>query len=335
MSEAVRRVTFAQALADAVNEVLDEDPRVMLIGARFTGHTPSARVMDPVLAKHAKRIVWPPIAELAYCGIAIGAAMAGLRPVVELSTSTFSYEAIPQIVNEAGNISAMSNGQVSAPVMFHMLYGIRGAGGPQHSGSPHPWFWNSPGLQVAMPSCAADVKGLFRWAALRSRNPTIFMDHQGLMELEGDVPAGPYEIPFGQAEVKRRGRDVTIIATSIQVSRSLEAAERLAGEDGIDAEVVDVRTLEPLDRDTILGSVRRTGRALVTDESFDHCGVSAGLAAIVGEECFDALRAPVLRVSVPSAPVSYAESLERALIPDVDRIVAACRAVCGSDRRLN
>ena len=329
IAEPATRLKFAQALADAVNEVLDEDPRIVLIGARFTGHTPSARVMDPVLAKHAKRIIWPPIAELAYCGIAVGAAMAGLRPVVEMSTSTFSYEAIPQIVNEAGNISAMSNGIVNAPVVFHMLYGIRGAGGPQHSGSPHPWYWNSPGLQVALPSSPADVKGLFRWAALRSANPTVFMDHQGLMELEGDVPAGPYEIPFGQAAVKRAGRDVTVIATSIQVSRALEAAERLAREDGIDVEVVDVRTLEPLDHATIAASVRRTGRAVVTDESFDHCGVAAGLAAIVGEECFDALRAPVRRVAVPSVPVPYAESLERALIPDADRIAAACRAVCG------
>ena len=320
-----RVLRFAQALAEAVDEVLDEDERVVLIGARFTGHTPSARVMDPVLRKHEGRITWPPTSELAYCGVAIGAAMAGLRPIVELSTATFSYEAIPQIVNEAGIIASNSGGRVGAPVVFHMLYGIRGAGGPQHSGSPHPWFWNSPGLQVAMPSSPADVKGLLRWAALRSENPTVFMDHQGLMELEGPVPVGRFEIPFGRAEVKRPGRDLTIVATSIQVSRALEAAQRLAQEDGIEAEVVDPRTLEPLDRDTILRSVRRTGRAVVTDESHDHCGVAAGLAAIIAEECFADLRAPVLRVSIPPVPVPYALSLERPLIPGVDRIVAAAR----------
>ena len=321
--------TFAQALADAVDEVLDADPRVFLIGARFTGHTPSAYVMDPVIAKHAARIFWPPISELAYCGLANGAAMAGLRPIVEMSTSTFSYEAIPQIVNEAGIISATSGGRVGAPVVFHMLYGIRGAGGPQHSGSPHPWFWNSPGLQVAMPSSPADAKGLMRWAALRSKDPTVFMDHQLLMELEGPVPTGPYEIPFGQAEVKRRGRDLTIVATSIQVSRALAAAEILAREHGLDAEVVDPRTLEPLDRTTIFASVRRTGRVVVTDESHDHGGVAAGLAAIIGEECFADLKAPIRRVSVPQFPVPYAEALERALVPSAERIVAAARQVAG------
>jgi len=324
-----RTLKFAEALAEAVDEIMAEDPRVLLIGARFTGHTPSAPVMEPVIRRHAARIIWPPIAELAYCGIAIGAAMEGLRPIVEMSTSTFSYEAIPQIVNEAGLISSMSNGRVGAPVIFHMLYGIRGAGGPQHSGSPQPWYWNSPGLQVAMPSCAADVKGLLRWAALRSANPTVFLDHQQLMELEGPVPEGAYEIPFGQAEVKRPGRDVTIVATSIQVSRALLAAERLA-RDGIEAEVVDPRTLEPLDRETIFASVRKTGRVVVTDESHDRCGVAAGLAAIIADECFAALRAPIRRVGIPAVPIPYAESLERALVPDVDRIVAAARSIAAN-----
>jgi len=325
-SSATRTLKFAEALAEAVDEIMAEDPRVLLIGARFTGHTPSAPVMKPVIRRHAARIIWPPIAELAYCGIAIGAAMEGLRPIVEMSTSTFSYEAIPQIVNEAGLISSMSNGRVGAPVIFHMLYGIRGAGGPQHSGSPQPWYWNSPGLQVAMPSCAADVKGLLRWAALRSANPTVFLDHQQLMELEGPVPEGNHEVPFGQADVKRPGRDVTIVATSIQVSRALAAADRLA-RDGIDVEVVDPRTIEPLDRATIFASVRKTGRVVVTDESFDRCGVAAGLAAIIADECFDSLRAPIRRVAVPSAPVPYAESLEAVLVPDVDRIVAAVRSI--------
>ncbi len=324
-----RMLRYAEALAEAVDEVLSEDARVVLIGARFTGQTPSARVMDPVMRKHPDRITWPPVSELAYCGVAIGAAMAGLRPIVELSTATFSYEAVPQIVNEAGLIASMSGGRVSAPVVFHMLYGIRGAGGPQHSGSPHPWYWNSPGLQIAMPASPADVKGLLRWAALRSENPTIFMDHQRLMEIEGPVPLGRHEIPFGQAEVKRRGRDLTIIATSIQVWRALEAADRLAREDGIEAEVVDPRTLEPLDRETIFASVRRTGRVVVTDESHDHGGVAAGLAAIIAEECFGDLVAPIRRVSIPPVPVPYAESLERALLPSAERIVAAARSVAG------
>lgn len=321
-----RRLKFAAAIAEALDGILAEDPRVVLIGARFVGITPSAAVMEPVTTKYADRIVWPPVAELAYCGIAIGAAMVGMRPIVELSTSTFSYEAIPQIVNEAPIIHANSGGRVSVPVTFHMLYGIRGAGAAQHSASPQGWYWNAPGLQVVLPGSPADVKGLMRWAALRSRNPTVFLDHQGLMEIEGDVPEGPYEIPFGLAEVKRSGDDVTIVATSIQVPRALEAAELLAGE-GISVEVVDPRTLEPLDIDTIAASVRKTKRAIVTDESPDRGGVVSGLAAIVAERCHDDLRAPVRRLGVPPVPVPYAESLERELVPSVERIVAAVRTL--------
>ncbi len=321
-----RILKFAAAIAEALDEILAEDERVHLIGARFVGITPSARVMQPVLEKYAARITWPPVAELAYCGIAIGAAMAGLRPIVELSTSTFSYEAIPQIVNEAPIIHANSAGRVSVPVVFHMLYGIRGAGAAQHSASPQGWYWSAPGLQVALPGSPADVKGLLRWAALRSNNPTVFLDHQGLMEIEGPVPEGPYDIPFGKGEIKREGEDVTIIATSIQVPRALEAAEALAAE-GISVEVVDPRTIEPLDRALLVASARKTGRVIVTDESPDRGGVTSGIAAIIAEECFDALRAPVRRVAVPTVPVPYAEPLEQELIPSAERIVAAARAL--------
>ncbi|HEU5287700.1 MAG TPA: transketolase C-terminal domain-containing protein [Candidatus Limnocylindria bacterium] len=323
-----RTLKFAAAIAEALDGILAEDPSVLLIGARFVGITPSAAVMEPVTTKYADRIVWPPVAELAYCGIAIGAAMVGMRPIVELSTSTFSYEAIPQIVNEAPIIHANSGGRVNVPVTFHMLYGIRGAGAAQHSGSPQAWYYSAPGLQVVLPGSPADVKGLLRWSALRSRNPTVFLDHQGLMEIEGPVPEGPYEIPFGQADVKRAGEDVTVVATSIQVPRSLEAAELLAAE-GISVEVVDPRTIEPLDRATILASVRKTKRAVVTDESPDRGGVVAGIAAIIAEECHGDLVAPVRRVAVPTVPVPYAESLERELVPSVERIADAVRSVVG------
>jgi pyruvate/2-oxoglutarate/acetoin dehydrogenase E1 component len=321
-----RTLTFAAAIAEALDGILSEDPSVVLIGARFVGLTPSAAVMEPLTTKYADRIVWPPVAELASCGIAIGAAMVGLRPIVELSTATFSYEAIPQIVNEAPIIHANSGGRVNVPVTFHMLYGIRGAGAAQHSASPQGWYWQVPGLQVAMPGSPADVKGLLRWAALRSRNPTVFLDHPRLMEIEGPVPDGAYEIPFGQAEVKRVGEDVTIVATSIQVPRALDAAELLA-RDGVSVEVVDPRTLEPLDRMTILASVRKTKRAVVTDEGPDRGGVASGLAAIIAEECHGDLVAPVGRVAVPTVPVPYAESLERELVPSALRIVDAVRSI--------
>jgi pyruvate dehydrogenase E1 component beta subunit len=325
----MREMTFAQALAEALDEILSEDERVTLIGAGFAGLTPSAAAMNAVRQKHADRIKWPPISELGYCGIAAGAAMAGARPIVDVSTATFSYEAIPQICNEAAIACSNSAGQTTVPVVYHMLYGIRGAGAVQHSGSPQAWYWYTPGLQVVLPASPADVKGLMRFAALESRNPTIFLDHQKLMEERGPVPDGKYSIPFGRAEVKRQGGDLTIVACGVQVPRALGAAEVLAKEDGLDVEVVDPRTLQPLDKGTILASVRKTGRVIVTDESHDNCGVAAGLAAIIADEGFDHLKAPIKRVSIPPVPIPYAPSLEAFVTPSADRIVATARELVG------
>jgi pyruvate dehydrogenase E1 component beta subunit len=323
----VRVLRYADAIAEALDEILSENDRVTLIGAGFVGQTPNPAAMVAVREKYAHRIKYPPIAELAYCGIGIGAAMVGLRPIVELSTSTFSYEAVPQIVNEAAIACSNSAGQTSVPIVFHMLHGIRGAGAVQHSGSPQAWYWNTPGLQVAMPGSPADVKGLLRWAALKSRNPTVFFDHQRLMQIEGPVPEGPYEIPFGQADVKREGSDLTIVACGVQVPRALQAAEQLAKDDGLEAEVVDPRTLQPLDHATILASVRKTSRVVVTDESHDNCGVAAGLAAIIADEGFEFLKAPIKRVSIPPVPVPYAVTMEDYVTPLPERIVEAARAV--------
>jgi acetoin:2,6-dichlorophenolindophenol oxidoreductase subunit beta len=322
-----RELRYDGALAEALDEVLSQDERVTLIGAGFTGFQPGGTPVEQVRQKYAARIKYPPIAELAYCGIGVGAALAGVRPIVEISTATFSYEAIPQIVNEAAIICSNSGGAVSAPVVFHMLYGIRGAGAAQHSGSPQPWYANTPGLHVVMPSSPADVKGLLRWAVLESSAPTVFMNHARLMRTTGPVPEGPYEIPFGRADVKRSGRDVTVVACGVQVPRALEAAERLASESGIDVEVVDPRTIQPLDVATILDSVRKTGRVVVTDESHDLCGVAAGIAAILADQAFGDLRAPIKRVSMRPAPVSYARPLEDYLTPRPDRIVEAVGAV--------
>jgi pyruvate dehydrogenase E1 component beta subunit len=326
----MRDVLYTEALAEALGEVMAEDPRVVLFGANFVGAGPGRALMVGIQQRFADRIVWPPIAELAYCGIAIGAAMAGMRPIVDLSTATFSYEAIPQIVNEAAIAYANSAGQTTAPVVFHMLYGLRGGGAAQHSGSPQGWYWNAPGLQVALPGSPADVKGLLRWAALRSRSPVVFMSHQQLFGVRGSLPDDvALEIPFGQADIKRTGSDVTIVACGVQVPRALEAASTLAREEGIDCEVVDPRTLQPLDVPTILASVRKTGRVVVTDESHDACGVAAGLAAIIADEAFDALHAPIKRVSTAHTPVPYARTLEDSIRPSAARIADAVRAVAG------
>lgn len=319
-------MTFAQALAEAVDEVLASDDRVILIGAGFGGGH-SSSFFDSVRNKFAERIKYPPISEIGFTGIGVGAAMTGMRPIIEYGTATFSYEAIPQIVNEAAIACANSGGQTSVPIVFHMFHGLRGAGGVQHSGSPQPWYWNTPGLQVAVPGTPADVKGLFRWAALKSRNPTVFINHLQLMQQFGDVPSGAYNVEFGRADVKRQGSDVTIVACGIQVPRALEAAARLAREDGLDAEVVDPRTLAPLDAEAILASVAKTGRVVVTDESHDSCGVAAGLAAIIADEGFDYLKAPIRRVSTMPVPVPYAPGMEDFVSPSVIRIIDAVRTV--------
>jgi pyruvate/2-oxoglutarate/acetoin dehydrogenase E1 component len=322
-----RELLYTEALAEAIDEIMAEQPRATLFGAGFVGAGPNRALMAQIQERYATRIVWPPIAELAYCGIAIGAAMAGLRPIVDLSTATFSYEAIPQIVNEAAIAYANSAGQTSVPVVFHMLYGLRGGGAAQHSGSPQSWYWNTPGLQVAMPGSPADVKGLLRWAALKSQSPTVFLSHQRLFGVRGVVPDGRFDLPFGQAEIKRPGTDVTIVACGVQVPRALEAAVILARDDGLDCEVVDPRTLSPLDLKTILASVRKTGRVVITDESHDNCGVAAGLAGLIADAGFDLLRAPIKRVSTMPVPVPYAYTLEEAITPTVERIATAARAI--------
>jgi len=321
-----QEMSFGEALVSALGEVLEQDRRVVLIGGGLVGSGPAQAQFARLRQKFAGRMKSPPIAELGFCGIAAGAAMAGLRPLVDIGTATFSYEAIPQIVNEAAIAYSNSGGQTNVPVTYFMRYGIRGGGGVQHSGSPQSWYWNTPGLQVAMPSSPADAKGLLRTALLKSQDPTIFFAHERLMNQRGSVPDGEYEIPFGQAEVKREGRDLTIIATGVQVPRALAAAETLSKE-GISAEVVDPRTLEPLDKATLIASVKKTGRVVITDESHDNCSVASGLAAIMADEAFGSLRAPIKRVTIPHVPVPFAVPLEDYVTPTAERIAEAARSL--------
>lgn len=317
-------MSFGEALVAALDEAMEQDRRIVLFNPSFVGSEWGRDRIAALRKKYAARIKLPPIAEIGFCGIATGAAMAGLRPVVDLSTATFSYEAIPQIINEAAIAYSNSGGQTNVPVVFYMKFGIRGAGGVQHSGSPQSWYWNTPGLQIVMPSTPADAKGLMRTVALKSRNPTVFFGHDRLLDSRGKVPDGAHEVPLGKADVKRQGGDLTIIATSIQVPRALAAAEILAKE-GVSAEVIDPRCLQPLDKPALLASVKKTGRVLITDESHDNCGVAAGLAAIIADEGFASLRAPIKRVSIPPVPVPYSVPLEDYVTPMAERIVDAAR----------
>ncbi len=320
-------MTFARALSMGLQEVLEADERVVLMGAGFGGFQADPNAYAPIRQRFGHRITNPPIAELGYCGIAIGAALTGLRPIVAIGTGSFSYEAFAQIANEAPQAYYRTRGQVTCPVVFHMRTGIRGAGALQPSQSPQPMYWNTPGLEIVVAGTPADARGLMKTAVLNSENPTIFIDHEQLQTITGEVDESQGPIPFGLADVKRRGSDVTIVATSIMVYRALEAAERLASE-GIDAEVVDPRTLVPLDKSTILDSVAKTGHVVIADETQRSCGVTAELAAIIADEGFESLKAPIKRVAIPDVPIPYHESEEAYITPSADWIVAAVKQIC-------
>jgi pyruvate/2-oxoglutarate/acetoin dehydrogenase E1 component len=320
---------YADGMALGLREAL-EDPRVYLMGQYFFGLTKHRRLTVELMRDFPGRVWNPPIAEVGYTGTGIGAAISGLRPIVDIATASFIFQAWPQVVNEAANIRYMTGGQTSVPVVFHITHGIRGGGASQHSHSPQAMLMNTPGLQVISPSCARDVRGLIR-AAVESDDPVVWIDHVKLFDVEGDLPAAPETIPLGVAEIKRAGTDLTIVATSLQVQRSLAAAERLAA-DGISAEVLDPRTLVPLDREAILRSVARTGRLVVVDECHRTCGVAAEIAATVAEDAFDALRAPIRRVTTDDVPIPFSRALEAAVEPTVDKIVAAAHAVMDRER---
>jgi len=323
----MREISYGLAMAEGMMEALDRDERIILINGGYGGLSAARSAFDRLRRDYASRILNPPISELGSCGMAVGAAMTGLRPMVSVGTGSFIFEAFPQVINEAPQAYYNSAGQVTVPVVFHMYVGIRRAGAVQHSASPQSMFWNVPGLQVVCPSSPADVKGLVKTALLRSMNPTIFIDHSLLLDQQGPVPEEEYEVPFGQASVRREGSDVSIVAVGVMVGRALEAAERLAREDGLSCEVVDPRTLVPLDKAAILASVRKTGRAVVADESQRSCGVASELAAILAEEAFSSLKAPVKRVAIPNVPIIYAKTSEEAITPTADTIVAAVRSI--------
>ncbi len=317
----MREITYAEALVEALREILQADERVHLMGSYFLGLTPRRALMARLRDEFPSRVYYPPIAETGYVGAAIGAAMAGLRPIVDVATASFLFQAFSQVANEAANAYYMTGGQTKVPAVFHFNHGIRGGGAAQHSHSPQAMLWNTPGLEIMAPSTPADVKGLLK-TAVQSDNPTIFADHVRLFEVRGPVPEGDYAIPFGRAEVKRSGKDVTIVATSFMVQRALAAADALAAR-GVEAEVVDPRTLVPLDKTAILASVAKTGRLVVADECHRSCGVASEIAALVAEEGFASLKAPIKRVTTLDVPVPFSRPLEEYIEPTEEKIAAA------------
>ena len=317
--------SYAAAFVDALFDSMDSDRTVSLIGSSPLGLGPERHLTERLRERFPERVMDPPTAEGGVASVGAGAAMAGVRPFVDLLTGSFVYLAWMQIVNEAANGHYMSGGKLKVPVTYHCLEGVRGAGAPQHSQSPHAMLWNAPGIEIVVPSMAADVYGLVR-SAIESPNPTMIFSHAKLLGIEGSVPADRDLIPFGKADIKRKGRDVTIVAVSIGVLHALKAAETLAAE-GIDAEVIDPRTLVPFDEETVLASVARTGRLVVVDEAPLRAGAASEIAAIVAEKAFQHLKASIARVARPDVPIPFSPPLEAALTPNAATVAEAVRRV--------
>ena len=320
-------ITYAQAFFDGIHGMMASEPSLTIIGRSILGHGAGRGLDRKLTADFASRIIDPPTAEGGVAALAIGAAMAGMPIFAHFGTASFALEAFNQLVNEAAVAHYMSNGQVSVPATFHMYHGVRGGGAAQHSASPQAMFAGVAGLEVVLPSTPADAKGLIR-TALKNDNPTIFINHTRIMGLEGEVPDGDYAIPFGKADVKRRGIDVTAVAMSRMVHRTLEAAEIVAAE-GIETEVVDPRTAAPLDSEGICASVEKTGRLVTVEEAIGPCSIASEIAATVAANAFAALKAPIVRLARAPVPVPFSPPLEDAITPTAADIAAAIRKVMG------
>ena len=315
------------ALNQALREELARDQSVFLMGEEVGEYQGAYKVTRGLLEEFGpKRVIDTPITELGFTGLGVGAAMVGLRPIVEFMTFNFSILATDQIINSAAKMLYMSGGQFKIPIVF------RGPGGSayqvssQHSQALESWFAYFPGLKVVMPASPADAKGLLK-SAIRDDDPVIFIEQERLYGIKGEVPEDQdFAIPLGVAEVKRAGTDATIVARSLMVPVALKAAEELA-KDGLSCEVIDPRTIRPLDIDTIVESVKKTNRVVIAEESHPFAGIGAEISAEINERAFDYLDAPVKRVSGVDVPMPYARNLERLAIPDVAEIIAAVRAV--------
>ena len=320
--------TVREALRDAMAEEMRADPRVFVMGEEVAEYQGAYKVTQGLLAEFGpKRVIDTPITEYGFAGIGTGAAMGGLRPIVEFMTFNFAMQAIDHIINSAAKTNYMSGGQMRCPIVFRGPNGAASRVGAQHSQNYGPWYASVPGLIVIAPYDAADAKGLMK-AAIRSEDPVVFLENELVYGRSFDVPAmDDYVLPIGKARVVRQGKDVTIVSYSIGVGLALEAANLLAGE-GIDAEVIDLRTLRPLDKETVLNSLAKTNRLIVAEEGWPTCSIASEIISICMEEGFDHLDAPVLRVCNEDVPLPYAANLEKLALIDAARIAEAARKVC-------
>jgi len=320
-------LTYRDALNQALREEMERDPNVFLMGEEVGVYQGAYKVSRGLLESFGeKRVVDSPITELGFAGVGVGAAMVGLRPVIEFMTFNFALLAMDQIVNSAAKMRYMSGGQLGVPIVFRGPGGAALQLGAQHSQALESWFAHVPGLKVIAPATPADAKGLLK-SAIRDDDPVIFLEGEMLYNTKGEVPEGEYTIPIGRADLKRVGSDVTLVCHSKTVALADKAAVALAEQHGISAEVLDLRTIRPLDLDAIQTSVRKTNRCVVVEEGWPFCGVGAQVVDDIQREAFDDLDAPVLRVTGADVPMPYNKALERAAKPSVDRVVDAVKRV--------
>ncbi|MCD2323725.1 pyruvate dehydrogenase complex E1 component subunit beta [Sphingomonas sp. IC-56] len=321
------KTTVREALRDAMAEEMRADPRIFVMGEEVAEYQGAYKVTQGLLEEFGgKRVIDTPITEYGFAGVGTGAAMGGLKPIIEFMTFNFAMQAIDHIVNSAAKTNYMSGGQMRCPIVFRGPNGAASRVGAQHSQNYGPWYASVPGLIVIAPYDAADAKGLLK-AAIRSEDPVVFLENELMYGRHFEVPKlDDYVLPIGKARIVRPGKDVTIVSYSIGVGVALEAAETLAGE-GVDAEVIDLRTLRPLDTATVLESLKKTNRMVVVEEGWPTCSISSEIVAVAMEQGFDDLDAPVLRVTNEDVPLPYAANLEKLALVDAARVVAAVKKV--------
>ena len=322
----MREITYAQAINEAIRGCMLKDERVVLLGEDIGCYGGVFQVTAGLQAEFGpQRVVDTPISEAGFVGASVGAALTGMRPVTEIMFIDFTTCCMDMIINQMAKMHYMFGGRGKVPMVLRTNIGAGRGTAAQHSQSFHAIFMHIPGLVVVAPSTPYDAKGLMV-EAIQNDNPVVFVEHKKLYIEKGPVPEEMYAIPFGQAEVKKKGKDLTIVATHALVQRSLNAAEQVAKE-GIDAEIIDPRSLVPLDKETILNSVKKTGRLLVADEGHKTCGAAAEIAAMVAEEAIYYLKAPIKRVTSPDTPVPFSPPLEQAFIPDEKKLIPAIKSL--------
>jgi len=326
----MREIQFREALREAMSEEMRRDPRVFLMGEEVAEYNGAYKVSQGMLDEFGpKRVIDTPIAELGFAGVGVGAAINGLRPIIEFMTFNFSLVAIDQVINSAAKILSMSGGQYSCPIVFRGPTGNAGQLGAQHSQNFENWFANTPGLKVVVPFTPYDAKGLLK-TSIRDEDPVIFMESELMYGDKGEVPAEEYLIPLGQADVKRSGTDVTIVSFGKIMKVALAAAAEM-GKDGISCEVVDLRTVRPIDYATVVESVKKTNRLVIVEEAWPLSSIATEITYHVQKHAFDYLDAPIQRVNSFDAPLPYAPTLIEAILPNVEKTVRAIKAVMYRD----